>query len=369
MTNQNRKSVNRTRFNKRKSLRNNKKVGGANPTYLYLIYTEAPCSEGAYLFHIRYLGFNLKDTLQYYHSLFTQYVKLKEGHKSNIDRSYITYASGLSSIGRHYLDISDQSYWLQEEQNPYTTFELYTMLNLQERIRADAVKHLVDSKLSNSAYDSYLPMLVKLNISTGKIERDIFYHQDSVYDETIQAEDNLRVLVNDEGGAPQSTLDLIDNMDKITSTKVKLHFLKELGLFHSVSYQIRETVAFTRSIVNKRYPNAKELNSIEIVPTTKTPVEAVQILQILTDTDYTLTIPSVGLDVSQFNVVLSDGYFAITPEEDAHGSQFGAVMQWPDTVFETSATVQLLKVTNIPRSGPSAEEYNAQHPDSPSAYD
>ena len=38
MTNQNRKSINRTRINKRKSLRNNKKVGGANPTYLYLIY-------------------------------------------------------------------------------------------------------------------------------------------------------------------------------------------------------------------------------------------------------------------------------------------------------------------------------------------
>ena len=61
MTNQNRKSINRTRINKRKSLRNNKKVGGANPTYLYLIYTEAACSEGNFLFHIRYLGFNLKD--------------------------------------------------------------------------------------------------------------------------------------------------------------------------------------------------------------------------------------------------------------------------------------------------------------------
>ena len=179
----------------------------------------------------------------------------------------------------------------------------------------------------------------------------------------------MRVLVNDDGEIPQSTLDLIEKMDRIPNTMVILHFLKELGLFNSVSYQLKETVQYTRSIVNKRYPNAKELNSIEIVPTRKTPVEAVQILQILTDTAYHLTIPSVGLDVSQFNVVLSDGYFAITPEEDARGSQFGAVMHWPDTVFEESATVQLLKVTNIPRSGPSAEEYNAQHPDSPNAYD
>ena len=179
----------------------------------------------------------------------------------------------------------------------------------------------------------------------------------------------MRVLVNDDGGIPQSTLDLIEKMDRIPNTKVILHFLKELGLFNSVSYQLKETVPYTRSIVNKRYPNAKELNSIEVLPTTKTTGLAAEIFQILSDTDYTLTIPSVGLDVSQFNVVLSDGYFTITPEEDAHGSQFGALMHWPDTVFEPSATVQLLKVTNISRSGPSAEEYNAEHPDSPNAYD
>ena len=180
----------------------------------------------------------------------------------------------------------------------------------------------------------------------------------------------MSVLVNDEGGIPQSTLDLIDKMDKIPNTMVILHFLKELGLFKSVSYSLKETVPYTRSIVNKRYPNAKELNSIEIVPTRKTPVEGAQILQILTDTAYHLTIPSVGLDVTQFNVVLSEGYFTITEEEDAHGSQFGEVRHWPDTVFEPSATVQLLEFPR-PSLAPvtSAEEYNAAHPDTPNAYD
>ena len=64
------------------------------PNYMYLIYTKGVCAEGPYLYHIRYLGFNLKQAFQYYHCLFTEYIELiesihhlsREGIRSGVHR-------------------------------------------------------------------------------------------------------------------------------------------------------------------------------------------------------------------------------------------------------------------------------------------
>jgi hypothetical protein len=361
-----RKSANKKNKNIRKSIKNFKKVGGVLPKYLYLIYTEAPCALGNYLFHIRYLSLNLKDALQYYHSFFTKYLKLSQGHKSFL-KEYLNYATGLSSIGKYYLDAEKRENWLQHPSISYSNIDKLYVWSHDEEVRNSAVKHLVDSNLNEYAYDSYCPFLVKLDISSGEITRDIFYKkEDTVFDDRISSENQLSVLVNKNGDIPQSTLNLIEEMHIAPTTLVSLHFLKELGLYTSSHRPVDETVGTTKAIVNKRYPSAKELDAMRFTEISLDMASTFS--NIITDDDFILLVPSVGLDISNYNIVLSEGYFEIKRSEEPK-SMFSRLLDVRPAHDIKVLELRPSSVLELDPPAQTAEEYNAQHPDNPNAYD
>ena len=93
--------------NRKLSKKNNQK-GGHPPRahslpYLYLIFTEAMCEEGTYLYHVRYIGFNLKYVFQYYHALHSEYTELLQERRLTSSIHPITLRQGraFNEIGRY----------------------------------------------------------------------------------------------------------------------------------------------------------------------------------------------------------------------------------------------------------------------------
>lgn len=309
------KSLKNKRNKKRKLSIKNNYVGGVPPNYIYLIYTEAQCSEGIYLYHVRYLGYNLKEVLKYYHSMFTRYRNLsaRTNAESYIAQDYINKCIGYSEIGRHYIFQPGQSEWLQDPLDIHSTESIINSFNFKNIYRRNAIDHLVRTNLNGSAYDGEFPHLVKLDISAGSITRDQFYHGDSVSDERVSNENTLEYLVENDGTVPMSTYQLIDRMNVVGSKVTKLDFLDDLGMFTSNPHRHNDQLPFVRDVVNKRYPKARELNRI-LVQTYE--LENAVLTQLLAGS-YTFNIPTQGLDVSHLNIVLSEGYFEIFPNEIA----------------------------------------------------
>ena len=292
----------KNRLNGRRSgnrrMRNNYKIGGSPiPKYLYLIHTNAACADGEYLMHVRYIGFNLKDAFTYFRSLFTVYEQLRANKTSSIHESYIERIRNYSIIGKHYLELADQDEWLQTRSNTASTA---VNLDANSAFKLHNFQKLVDKGENLSAFDGYAPQLSVLDIESGTINRSEFYHTDDISDERVQS-DFLRRLVTDEGTIPEESLSIINDMDIIRDTTINIQFLEELGLF--TSWHVRpdpKTVNDTRKHISEQYPCAKELNSIELVPSST-----------VKDYKNVFEVPENGLDVSRFNIVLSDGYFAV----------------------------------------------------------
>ena len=306
---------NKQNFNRRLSKKNNIK-GGRPPTltpkYMYLIYTPAVCAEGNYLLHIRYLGLNVKQAFQYYHSLFNEYIELLEqkGIRSSVHSITLNQSRGYNEIGRYYLNQSARREWLQNPFDIHSTVQIINAFNFREILRRNAVDHLVHSGLNLDAYDSYLPILAKLNISSGNITRDIFFHTDDISDDRLAVEENLYNYV-DKGNVPETTYELIEQLQTVPEKLVILHFLQDLAMFTSDELSEDNDVEYVRTVVNTRYPNAKELNSIDILPTLRDNPNVM-----LTNDAYTFKIPVEGLDISEYNIVTSEDFIEIRQNEE-----------------------------------------------------
>lgn len=306
---------NKQNSNRRLSKKKNIKGGVPKtlpPNYMYLIYTPAVCAEGNYLLHIRYLGLNVKQAFQYYHSLFTEYIELlkQKGILSAVHRITLNQCRGYSEIGRHYLNLSGRDEWLQNPLDAHSTVQIINAFNFREILRRNAVDHLVQSELNTDAYDSYLPILAKLNISTGTITRDIFFHTDDISDDSLVVEENLYNYV-DNGNVPETTYELIEQLQIVPEKVVILHFLQDLAMFTSDKVSEENDVDYVRSVINTRYPNAHELNSIDILPTV---IDNPNVM--LTNDAYTFKIPVEGFDISAYNIVTSEDFIEITPAEE-----------------------------------------------------
>jgi len=283
------------------------------PNYIYLIYTNGLCAEGTYLYHVRYLGFNIKQVFMYYHCLFKEYNKLiqERGIMSGIHRITLNQCRGYSEIGRHYLELSGQDEWLQNPLNEYSTAKIINAFNFSSVLRKNAIDYLVESSINTNAYDSYLPILVKLNVSSGRINRDIFFHEDAIYDDTLIYDEELYNFL-DQGNVVPRAYEIIDQIELVYNKTVILRLLDDLNMFRPSQESFEEfDIASVRSIINKRYPNPKELTGINVLPTLENNLNV-----ILSKNAYTFNIPIEGLDISQYNVILSNDYMEFRPEEE-----------------------------------------------------
>jgi hypothetical protein len=98
----------------------------------------------------------------------------------------------------------------------------------------------------------------------------------------------------------------------VPSKTVTLHLQDDLHMFRPSQESFDEfDIETTKSIINKRYPNPKELNTIHVIPSLENNLNV-----ILSKNTYTFNIPIQGLDISQYNVVLSNEFIDISPEEE-----------------------------------------------------
>jgi hypothetical protein len=307
---------NKFRLNHKLSKINNRKGGKPPPrppNYMYLIYTSGLCAEGTYLYHVRYLGFNLKQAFQYYHCLFNIYNELiQERHiRSGVNRITLNQCRGYSEIGRNYLYTSGQPEWLQNPSNEYSTVKIINAFNFSSVLRKNAMDNLFERGINTDAYDSYLPILAKLDVSSGRVSRDIFFHEDAINDDTLAYDEQLYNFL-DQGNVVPSAYSAIDVIEPIPSKTVTLHLQDDLNMFRSSQESFEEfDIESTKNIINKRYPNLKELNSIHVIPALENNSDV-----ILSKKAYTFNIPIEGLDISQYNVVLSNDYMEFLPEEE-----------------------------------------------------
>ena len=307
---------NKFTLNRKLSKINNRKGGAPPPTppnYMYLIYTKDVCEEGTYLYHVRYLGLNLKQAFEYYHCLFNIYNELIQERqiRSGVHRITLNQCRGYSEIGRHYISLSGRREWLQNPLNEYSTAKIINAFNFSSVLRKNAIDHLVDRGSNTDAYDSYLPILSKLDVSSGRISRDIFFHEDAIYDDTLVYDEQLYNFL-DQGNVVPTAYNLIDQIGSLPSKTVTLHFQDDLNMFRPTQESFEEfDIETTRSIINKRYPNPKELNSIHVIPALENNLNV-----ILSKKAYTFNIPIEGLDISQYNVVLSNDYMEFSPAEE-----------------------------------------------------
>lgn len=280
---------------------------------MYLIYTNGLCAEGTYLYHVRYIGFNIKQAFKYYHCLFREYNKLIQDRRisSGVNRITLNQCRGYSQIGRHYLDIEGKQDWLQNPLNEYSTAKIINSFNISSVLRKNAMDTLVERGYNTNAYDSYLPILVKLDVSSGRITRDIFFHEDDISDDTLQYEHELYNYL-DQGNVIPSAYELIDQIELVSNKTVILRLLDDLNMFRPSQESFEEfNIEYVRKIINKRYPNLKELNAIHVLPTVENNLNV-----ILSKNAYTFKIPMEGLDISEYNVILSNDFLEFTPEEE-----------------------------------------------------
>ena len=154
--------------------------------------------------------------------------------------------------------------------------------------------------------------MVKLDVSSGRRNRDIFFHEDALYDDTLIYDQELYHFL-DQGNVIPGAYDLIDHIELVSDKTVNLRLLDDLNMFRSSQESFEEfDIEPTRSIINKRYPNSKELNSIHVLPTLENNLKV-----ILSKDAYTFNIPMQGLDISQYNIILSNDFIEFSPEEEA----------------------------------------------------
>jgi len=303
--------------------KNNRKLSkrnqhGGNPSnplespYLYMIYTESLSAEGVYLYHIRYIGFNLIHVFQYYHSLHTEFTELlTQRHlASNVHPIILRQARGFNTIGQHFAELSQHGHWLQNPTDINSTAKIINAFNFNAIYRRNALDHLVRNGINTNAYDSYFPYLVQLNTTTGRINRELFF--DPEIDEIsissdVPYDDRLYNML-DNGQVLVTSYPRINQMPIIQNKSITLEFLDDLGMFHSQNLPDEQTQANVRNIINKRYPNAKELNSIRILPDERTNINV-----LLSNNSYTFNIPVVGLEISSYNIVLSNQFVRLVP--------------------------------------------------------
>ena len=305
--------------NKKLSKKNNQKGGNPPRThslpYLYLIFTEAICEEGTYLYHVRYIGFNLKYVFQYYHALHTEYTELLQEHRLRSSIHPITLRQGraFNEIGRYYTNLPGQSKWLQNPSDPYSSAQIINSFDFRSIFRRNTLDHLVRSGLID-AYDNYFPNLVQFNITSNRINRSNFFDPEideiEISNEDIPYEDRLYNLMDGVNVLP-STYELINEAPIVQEKIVTFEFRDHLGMFESEDIPDDETHENVRNIVNKMYPNAKELNSIKIIPSERNNLNV-----ILSNQSYTFKISQVGLDVSAYNIILSNKFLDISIDQE-----------------------------------------------------
>jgi hypothetical protein len=314
-----RNSLQKKNKNRNLSKKNNQK--GGHPTrahsspYLYLIYTEAICEEGTYLYHVRYIGFNLKHVFQYYHALHSEYTELLQERRVTSSIHPITLRQGraFNEIGRYYTNLPGQNKWLQNPSDPYSSAQIINAFQFRSVLRRNTIDHFVQSGL-NDAYDTYFPNLVQFNIASNRINRSNFF--DPEIDEIeidnldVPYEDRLYNLIDGNNVLP-TTYELINETPIIQEKIVTFEFRDHLGMFDSEDIPDDETKENVRNIVNKMYPNAKELNSIKIMPSERNNLNV-----ILSNASYTFKISEVGLDVSAYNIVLSNKFLDISIDQE-----------------------------------------------------
>jgi len=306
------------KYNRKLSKRNQYAGNPNNPLespYLYMIYTESLSAEGVYLYHIRYIGFNLIHVFQYYHSLYTEFIELLTQRQltSNIHSILLRQARAFNTIGQHFAALSRHGQWLQNPSDINSTAKIINAFNFNAIYRRNALDHLVQSGINIEAYDSYFPYLVQFNTTTGRINRDIFFDpeiEEISISSDVPYDDRLYNMI-DNGQVHATTYTRISQMPIIQNRSISLEFLDDLGMFHSRNLPDEQTQANVRNIINKRYPNVKELNSIRILPDERTNINV-----ILSNNSYTFNIPKVGLEISSYNIVLSNQFVELDPNDE-----------------------------------------------------